>query len=210
MCAIVYHDPLRHPAYIHSSFIHSQGIVVYYGTHFRFITKTNSISFNMKTNSISISFNIKTNSISFYIKTNSISISFNMKINSISNFNFILKTNSISNFNFNFIMKKIQFQFYYEKKFNFIMKTNFNFNLLKFFEWHSWATMQALKGCSPQVEVKSRKIKENGISPTNGKPHSSNGGNPYTKTNLYTGCFRKIAKKRGTQIASCAHIYMAF
>ena len=97
MCAIVYHDPLHHPAYIHSSFIHSQGIMVYYGTHFRFITKTNSISFNMKTNSISISFNMK---------TNSISISFNMKINSISNFNFIPKKNSISNFNFNFIVKK--------------------------------------------------------------------------------------------------------
>ena len=27
---------------------------------------------------------------------------------------------------------------------------------------------------------------------------------------ILTGCFRKIAKKRGTQIASCAHIYMAF
>ena len=35
-------------------------------------------------------------------------------------------------------------------------------------------------------------------------------GNPYIKTNLHTGCFRKIATKWGTQIASCAHIYMAF
>ena len=68
---------------------------------------------------------------------------------------------------------------------------------------------QALKGCSPQVEVKSRKTKENGKPAGNG-PHSSDGGNPYIKTNLHTGCFRKIAKKRGTQIASCAHIYMAF
>ena len=33
-------------------------------------------------------------------------------------------------------------QFYFEKNFDFIMKTNFNFNLLKFFEWHSWATIQ--------------------------------------------------------------------
>ena len=89
MCAIVYHDPSRHPTGIHSPFIHSQGIMVYYGTHFRFITKTNSISFKMKTNSTSISLKMK---------TNSISISFNIKINSISNFNFnfILKTNSIS------------------------------------------------------------------------------------------------------------------
>ena len=65
-------------------------------------------------------------------------------------------------------------------------------------------------GCSPQVEVKSKKTKENGISHIweNG-PHSSDKGNPYIKTNLHTGCLRKIAKKWGTQIASSAHIYMA-
>ena len=53
-----------------------------------------------------------------------------------------------------------------------------------------------LKGCSSQVEVNSRKTKENGISHLreNG-PHSSDEGNPYIKTNLHTGCLRKIAKK---------------
>ena len=63
------------------------------------------------------------------------------------------------------------------------------------------------KCCSPQVEVKSRKTKENGSSHIreNG-PHSSDKENPYIKTNLHTGCLRKIAKKRGTQIASRAHI----
>ena len=35
-------------------------------------------------------------------------------------------------------------------------------------------------------------------------------GNPYIKTNLHTGCLRKIANKRGTQIAPWAHIYMVF
>ena len=57
-----------------------------------------------------------------------------------------------------------------------------------------------LKACSQQVVVKSRKTKENGIS-QNG-PHSSEEGNPYIKTNLHTGCLRKIAKERGTQITS--------
>ena len=53
----------------------------------------------------------------------------------------------------------------------------------------------SLKGCSPQVEVKSRKTKENGIShlQENG-PYSSDKGNPYIKTNLHSGCLRKIAK----------------
>ena len=43
-----------------------------------------------------------------------------------------------------------------------------------------------LKGCSPEVEVKSRKTKENGISHLreNG-PHSSDEWNPYIKTNLH-------------------------
>ena len=51
------------------------------------------------------------------------------------------------------------------------------------------------KGCSSQVEVKSRKTKENGISHLwENSPHSSDEGNPYIKTNLHTGCFRKIAK----------------
>ena len=55
----------------------------------------------------------------------------------------------------------------------------------------------------PQVEVKSGKAKENGISHLReNDPHSSDEGNPYIKTNLHTGCFRKIAKKRGTDIAS--------
>ena len=66
------------------------------------------------------------------------------------------------------------------------------------------------KGCSPQVEVKYRKTKKWNLPPTGNGPHSSDGGNPYIKTNLHTGCFRKIAKQPGTQIASCAHIYMAF
>ena len=66
-----------------------------------------------------------------------------------------------------------------------------------------------LKDCSPQVEVKSRKTKENGISHLwQNSLHSSDEGNPHIKTNLHTGCFRKIAKKRGTQIASWAHIYI--
>ena len=30
------------------------------------------------------------------------------------------------------------------------------------------------------------------------------------KTNLHTGYLRKVAKKRGTQISSKAHIYVAF
>ena len=51
------------------------------------------------------------------------------------------------------------------------------------------------KMLSLQVEVKSRKTKENGISHLweNG-PHSSDEGNPYIKTNLHRGCFRKISK----------------
>ena len=48
------------------------------------------------------------------------------------------------------------------------------------------------------------------LSPAGNGPHLSDEGNPYIKTNLHTGCFRKIANKRGTQIASCAHIYMVF
>ena len=54
-----------------------------------------------------------------------------------------------------------------------------------------------LKGCSPQVELKSRKTKESGISHLreNG-PHSSEEGNPCIETNLQTGCLRKIDKKR--------------
>ena len=68
-----------------------------------------------------------------------------------------------------------------------------------------------LKGCSRQTEVKSRKLKENGIFHLReNDPHSSDEGNPYIKTNLHTGCLRKIANKRGTQIASWAHIYMVF
>ena len=62
-----------------------------------------------------------------------------------------------------------------------------------------------------QLEVKSWKTKENGISNLreNGR-HSLDEGNPYIKTNLHTGCFRKVAKKQGTKIASWAHIYMVF
>ena len=67
----------------------------------------------------------------------------------------------------------------------------------------------SLKGCSPQIEVKSRKTKENRIShlQENG-PHSSHEGNPYIKTNLDTGCFRKIAKKRGTQMMERSRVEM--
>ena len=56
-----------------------------------------------------------------------------------------------------------------------------------------------LKGCSTQVEVKSRKTKENELSHLreNGS-HSSDEGNPYIKTNLHTGCLRKIAKEKAT------------
>ena len=39
-------------------------------------------------------------------------------------------------------------------------------------------------------------------------PHSSDEGNPYIKSNLHTGCFRKIAKKRGTRIASCLSTHL--
>ena len=42
---------------------------------------------------------------------------------------------------------------------------------------------------------------ESPISEKNG-PHSSDEENPHMKTNLHTGCFREIAKKSGTQIAS--------
>ena len=61
------------------------------------------------------------------------------------------------------------------------------------------------------VWLKDKKTKENGISnlQENG-PHSLDEGNPYIKTNLHTGCFRKVAKKQGTKIASWAHIYMVF
>ena len=74
-------------------------------------------------------------------------------------------------------------------------KINYSYAEALFFVW--------LKGCSPQVEVKSRKTKENGLShlQQNG-PHSSDEGNPYIKTNLHTGCLRRIAKRQGTQIAS--------
>ena len=47
-----------------------------------------------------------------------------------------------------------------------------------------------------QVEVKSRKTKKNEISHLwENDPHSSDEGNPYIKTNLHTGCLRKIVKK---------------
>ena len=80
-------------------------------------------------------------------------------------------------------------------------KINYSYAEALIFVW--------LKGCCPQTEVKSRKTKENGIFHLreNG-PHSSDEGNPYIKTNLHTGCLRKIANKRGTQIASWAHIYI--
>ena len=82
-------------------------------------------------------------------------------------------------------------------------KINYSYAEALIFVW--------LKGCCPQTEVKSRKTKENGIFHLreNG-PHSSDEGNPYIKTNLHMGCLRKIANKRGTQIASWAHIYMVF
>ena len=82
-------------------------------------------------------------------------------------------------------------------------KINYSYAKALLFVW--------LKGCSPQVKVNSRKTIENGISHLreNGL-HSSDEGNPYIKTNLHTGCLWKIAEKRGTQIASWAHIYMAF
>ena len=82
-------------------------------------------------------------------------------------------------------------------------KINYSYAEALLFVW--------LKGCSPQTEVKSRKTKENGIFHLReNDPHSSDEGNPYVKTNLHTGCLRKIANKRGTQIASWAHIYMVF
>ena len=47
------------------------------------------------------------------------------------------------------------------------------------------------------------------VSTGNG-PHSSDGEIHTLKPTFIQGVFRKIAEKRGTQIASCAHIYMAF
>ena len=74
-------------------------------------------------------------------------------------------------------------------------KINYSYAEALLFVW--------LKDCSPQVEVKSRKTNKNGMSHLREKgPHSSDEGNPYIKTNLHTGYLRKIAKKRGTQIAS--------
>ena len=68
-----------------------------------------------------------------------------------------------------------------------------------------------LNGCSTQVEVKSRKTKENGISNIQENDiHLSDEGNTYIKTNLHIRCLRKIIKKRGTQIVSWTNIYMAF
>ena len=82
-------------------------------------------------------------------------------------------------------------------------KINYSYAEALLFVW--------LTGCFPQTEVKSRKTKENGIFHLreNG-PHSSDEGNPYIKTNLHRRCIRKIDNKRGTQIASWAHIYMVF
>ena len=50
-----------------------------------------------------------------------------------------------------------------------------------------------LKGCFLQTEVKSRKTKKRSLIHfrENG-PHSSDEGNPYIKTNLHTGCLRKL------------------
>ena len=76
-------------------------------------------------------------------------------------------------------------------------KINYSYAEALLFVW--------LKDCSPRTEVKSGKTKEDGIFHLreNG-PHLSHKGNPYIKTNLHTGCLRKIANKRGTQIASWA------
>ena len=59
------------------------------------------------------------------------------------------------------------------------------------------------KRLCPQVEVKSRKTKENGISHIQENAlihHTKEIIN--IKTNLHTGYLRKVAKKRGTQISS--------
>ena len=46
------------------------------------------------------------------------------------------------------------------------------------------------------------------LPPVGNGPHSSDGGNHYIKTNLHTGCFRKIAKKRGhTNRLLSTHFY---
>ena len=78
------------------------------------------------------------------------------------------------------------------------------------FKYRSFAFCMT-KRLSPQVEVKSRKTKENGISHIRETALIHD-----TKeiinivTNLHTGYLTKIAKKRGTQISSYAHIYVAF
>ena len=63
----------------------------------------------------------------------------------------------------------------------------------------------------PQVEVKSRKTKQNGISHLREMDiiHQT-GGILTSKPTFIQGVSEKLPKKRGTQIASCAHIYMAF
>ena len=63
-------------------------------------------------------------------------------------------------------------------------------------------TKRLFPACRSKVQEDKRKwnlptfgkIRENG-------PHSSDEGNPYIKTDLHTGCLRKIVKKRGTQIS---------
>ena len=79
-------------------------------------------------------------------------------------------------------------------------KINYPYSEALIFVW--------LKGCSPQVEVKSRKTEENGISRlrSNG-PHSSDKGNPYIKANLHTGCFRTIAEN-GEHKSPPEHTFM--
>ena len=47
------------------------------------------------------------------------------------------------------------------------------------------------------------------LSPLENGPHSSDEGNRYIKTNLHTGCLKKVLKKRRTQIAGLlsTHLY---
>ena len=61
------------------------------------------------------------------------------------------------------------------------------------------------------MKVKSRKTKENGISHLRETALIHQTGEILTsKLTFIQGVSEKLLKKRGTQIASCAHIYLAF
>ena len=63
-------------------------------------------------------------------------------------------------------------------------------------------------GCSPQVEVKSRKTKENGISHLRrNSPHSSDKGILTSKPIFTQGVSEKLLTKANTNFFLSAHLY---